>query len=256
MKRTHFAVLAAAILSLLSIDGRAEEFRIESKVYADNSQTPASESVTLFADSRVYGFQSTPREVTLLDIPRERIVLLDPERKIRTEIPTDMLMAYCEQIRTRAAADSDALARFAAEPKFEETREDADWRRFTSPLMTYRVHTTKPNNPAVVRPWREYSDWTARLITMVHRNSLPPFPSQAINAALAREGLVAVEVERTIGSQGKLGGKPSVWHSKHEIQYRLSGADHRRIEEVGEQLVNFSEVPLARYLSPGDQAKR
>src|SRR5437868_9819709 len=176
------AVLVALDLSVFNSRSHAEEFRIESKVYADNGQTPASESVTLFADSRVYGFQSTPREVTLLDIPRDRIVLLDPQRKVRTEISTDKLAAFCEQVRTRAAAGSDALGQFAAEPKFEETREDSEWRRFTSPLITYRVHTAKSNNAAVVRACREYSDWTARLITMVHPNSLPPFPSLAVNA--------------------------------------------------------------------------
>jgi hypothetical protein len=234
----------------------AEEFRIESKVYADNSQAPVSESVTLFADSRVYDFLSSPREITLLDIPRNRIVLLDPARKVRTELTTDKLASFVEQLRVRASQQTEPLVKFAAEPKFEESRDDADWMIFSSPQMTYRVHTIKSNNPAVVRACREYADWTARLITMVHPGSLPPFPTLTVNAAMEREGLFADQVERTIAPSGRLGKKPSVVRSEHSLELHLSGSDRKRIQEVGEDLVTFPEISLDQYLRPVEQAKR
>ena len=260
-QRTFRNRLMAASIVLLSapcaaLTSHAEEFRVESKVYADNSQTPAVESTTLFADSRVYGFQTTPYEITLFDIPRNRIILLDPERKVRTELLTDELAAFVEQVRVHASQQSDALQKFAAEPKFDETKEDNGWIKFASPLITYRVRAAKPDNAAVVPAYRNYSDWAARLITMVHPGSLPPFPSLAINAAMEREGLVPEEVERTIITQGRLGKKPSVMRSEHAIEYHLSGTDRKRIEEVGQYLVTFPKVSLEQYLRPIEQAKR
>ena len=77
--------LAIAIGALRNTS--AEEFRIESKVFADTTPTPVSESVTLFADSRVYVFMNSPREITLLDIPRNRIVLIDPRAKSAPNSP-------------------------------------------------------------------------------------------------------------------------------------------------------------------------
>ncbi len=110
------SVLLGTVVGL-SQSAFAEEFRIESKVYVENNPTPASESVTLFNDSRVYVFLNSPREITLLDIPRNRIVLIDPARKVRTELTTEKLAAFVEQLRVRASEQSDPLIKFAAEPK-------------------------------------------------------------------------------------------------------------------------------------------
>ncbi len=249
------AMLIAAVIGAVPT-ASAEEFRIESKVFVDNNAAAASESTTLFADSRVYVFLNSPREITLLDIPRNRIVLIDPSRKVRTELTTEKLANFVEQLRVRASQQNDPLIKFAAEPKFDESRDDAGYMIFASPQLTYRVHTTKSSNPAITRACREYSDWTARLITMVHPGSLPPFPTLAINAAMERESLFADEVERTVAPQSRLGKKPSVMRSEHALEPRLTGSDRRRIQEVGEYLVNFPEVSLDQYLRPIEQAKR
>ncbi len=127
---------------------------------------------------------------------------------------------------------------------------------FASPEITYRVHTAKLNNQAITRACREYSDWTARLITMVHPGSLPPFPTLAVNAAMEREGLFADEVQRTVASQGRLGKKPSVVRSQHALEPHLTGTDRHRIQGVGEYLVSFPEISLDQYLRPIEQAKR
>lgn len=257
MKRS--AILAAMLLGLAISAVKfaaAEEFRIESKVFVDTNPAAVSESVTLFADSRVYVFLNSPREITLLDIPRNRIVLIDPARKVRTELTTEKLAAFVEQLRVRASQQTDPLIKFAAEPKFDESQDDAGCRIFASPQITYRVHTIKSSNPAIVRACREYADWTARLITMVHPGSLPPFPTLAVNAAMEREGLFADEVERTVAPQARLGKKPSVMHSEHALEPHLTGGDRRRIQEVGQHLVNFPEISLDQYLRPFEQAKR
>lgn len=254
--RISAAMLMLPMLCAAARWATGEEFRIDSKVYVDTNPTPASESVTLFADSRVYVFLTSPREITLLDIPRNRIVLIDPARKIRTELATEKLASFVDQLRVRASQQSDPLIKFAAAPNFNESRDDAGHMIFTSPQITYRVHTTKLNNPAIVRACREYTDWTARLITMVHPGSLPPFPTLAINAAMEREGMFADEVERTVAPQSRLGKKPSVMRSQHALEPRLTGADRRRIQEVGEDLVSFPEVSLDQYLRPIEQAKR
>ena len=148
------------------------------------------------------------------------------------------------------------MIKFASEPKFDESRDDAGCMIFASPQITYRVHTAKSTNPAITRACREYADWTARLITIVHPGSLPPFPTLAVNAAMEREGLFADEVERTVAPQSRLGKKPSVMRSEHVLEPHLSGTDRKRIQEVGEHLVNFPEISLDQYLRPIEQAKR
>jgi hypothetical protein len=234
----------------------AEEFRIESKVFSGKDDTSTSESVTLFADDRVYDFLSSPSEITVFDFPRGRIVLLDTNRKLRTELTTDKLNEFTEQLRARAARQTDALLKFAANPKFDESHSDAQWLQFASPQMTYRVHPTKPDNPNVVREYRMFSDWSARLNSMIHPGAMPPFPRLAVNGALERAGQIPESVQLTVAAQNHLMAKPTVLRSEHELTMRLLPNDRKRIDEAGKYLVTFPEVSMEEYLRPLQTAKR
>src|SRR6266700_184172 len=64
----------------------ADDFRVESKVYAGKDDAPSGESLTLFAGDRAYDFLSSPQEITVFDFSRDEIALLDPVRKVRTEL--------------------------------------------------------------------------------------------------------------------------------------------------------------------------
>jgi hypothetical protein len=235
----------------------AEEFRVESKVYAGKDDASTSESVTLFADERVYDFLSSPSEITVFDFPRGRIVLLDTNRKLRTELTTDKLNEFTDQLRVRAARQTDALLKFAANPKFDESHSDAQWLQFSSPHMTYRVHPTKPDDPTVVREYRMFSDWSARLNAMIHPGALPPFPRLELNAVLERNGEIPESVQLTLAAQNRLMGKPTMLRSEHELTMRLLPTDRKRIDEAGKYLVTFPEVSMEEYLRPiQQQAKR
>jgi hypothetical protein len=245
---THFAATVAA-----------EEFRIESKVFSIKGKDEAqiSESLTLFDDGKIYDFISTPHEITLFDFTRDRIALMDASRKVRTELTTDKLMTFTEQLRTRAIRQSDPLLKFACDPKFDESPLSGGVVKFASPLMTYEIKTTKVDSPSIAHQYRQFSDCSARLNAMLHPGSLPPFPRLAINAALAKqEGRVPEQVEVTLAPQNRLTGKPTVLRSEHTLEMKLLSADRKKIDEAGEDLVTFREIPLEDYLRPIEQAKK
>ncbi len=99
-------LLSLGIVGLYLIAGAtaatAEEFRVESKVFSGKDEAPVSESLTLFADGRVYDFLSSPREITVFDFIRGRIVLIDPVRKVRTEMTTEQLNDFIDKLRSHA----------------------------------------------------------------------------------------------------------------------------------------------------------
>src|SRR5690242_19214648 len=95
------AVGCAVVLAIPSAT-RADEFRVESKVYNSENGPPVSESLTLFHEGRAYDLLSSPPEITIFDIAKNRIVMLDPVRKVRTEVETDGLTTFVEQLRIRA----------------------------------------------------------------------------------------------------------------------------------------------------------
>ncbi len=98
-----FCLTAAVVLNSFVRFAAAEEFRVVSKVFSAKDDNATSESTTLFADDRVYDFLSSPNEITVFDFPRGRIVLLDLNRKLRTELTTEKLNEFTDQLRNRAS---------------------------------------------------------------------------------------------------------------------------------------------------------
>lgn len=247
------ACLFAVAALLTARTATAQEFKVESKVFvgpAAKDQQPVSESVTLFHNGRAYDFLSSPREVTLFDVTGQRIVLLNLERRLKTEVPTARLTEFVEGLRTRAAQADDAVLRFAAAPKFEIEQQTNQWRKFAAPEVTYRVQLAPAESEAAAKAYREFSDWSARLNSLLRKGALPPFPRLAVNAALERDGKLPGAVELTIAARAQTGGKPTVLRSEHTITWRLSGSDKKQIEQTGEQLVTFPTVSLDEYLRP------
>ncbi len=143
-----FSIAAACSLSIRP--AAADDFRIESKVFAGTETSASSESLTLFSGNRAYDFISAPHEITIFDFSRDEIVLLDSTRKVRTEMNTEKLNSFSDQLRTRAARQTDPLLKFAAPIRqFEESHDDDGWLMFKSPSLTYRVQAAKIETP----PW-------------------------------------------------------------------------------------------------------
>jgi hypothetical protein len=253
-------LLSLGIVGLYLIAGAtaatAEEFRVESKVFSGKDEAPVSESLTLFADGRVYDFLSSPREITVFDFIRGRIVLIDPVRKVRTELTTEQLNDFIDKLRARALRQNDALSKFAAQPQFTESKSADGWEQFASSQLTYRVQAKKSDNPAIVRAYREFSDGSARLNAMLQPGALPPFARLEVNAAMERTMRVPEELELTITPSNRLLNKPTVLRSSHELAAQLLPSDRKKIDEAGEYLVNFRQVPLDEYMRPIQQAQR
>ncbi|HEY2761026.1 MAG TPA: hypothetical protein VGI75_09785 [Pirellulales bacterium] len=234
----------------------ADDFRIESKVFAGAETSASSESLTLFSGNRAYDFISAPHEITIFDFSRDEIVLLDATRKVRTELTTEKLNSFSDQLRTRAARQTDPLLKFAAHPRFEESHDDDGWLQFSSPSLTYRVQAAKIENPAVVREYRQFCDASAQLNSMLHPGAMPPFPRLTVNTSLEHANQLPEQVEVTITAENQPAGKPTVLRSQHQLTMHLLADDQKRIDEANADLTAFKAISWEEYLRPIQQAKR
>jgi hypothetical protein len=245
------AVVAVGLLLASGGSALAEGFRVDSQVFVGKETTPHSTNATLFQAAHVYDFLDHPRQITVYDLARGRIVLVNPHRKVKAEISQGMLDAFCDNLRRAESQTKDPVLRFSLEPRFEETAEEEDGERvFSSKHIAYRV---KPEDSSAgfAGAYRTFSDASARLNAYVNRGSLPPFPRLLINESLAKSGQLPSEVHFTV-SPGRLGaGRTVVLKSKHEYRWRLLDSDLRMIDEAGEVLAQAALVPLAEYLRQG-----
>jgi len=225
-----------------------ENFRVENAVYAGNSKTPVCQSVTIFHNGTVYDCMKTPAETILFEKSAGRFVLLNLDRRIRTELSVGQVAAFTEELQRLALKSSDPVIKFLADPKFQEQFDPATGElTFDSPSVSYRLSLVQETNPAVVEQYREFSDWSARVNALLTPGSRPPFGRLAVNAALAERQAIASEVTLTLMPGKSPNRQPLTFHSEHRVVRPLTPADLDRVRETREQMGSFKFVDFLQY---------
>jgi len=244
-----FAFSLSLMLAMsFSAPAQSQEFRIETDVYVGEEEAPASHTVTLFEKSAVYEFVDKPNQVIVYRTSSEgrpaQFILLDPETQRRTDVDVARVEKLMQKLTRWASEHKDPLLKFAAAPKFEETF-DAERGSLTlaSPEWTYRVATVEAEDAAALKRYRDFTDRYAELTSMLF-NSPPPGPRLALNAALAKHGVVPVEIQRTTGGEDK-----NAVRAMHLFSWRLSREDRTRLDEAQAFLANFKKVDNEKFIA-------
>jgi hypothetical protein len=241
-------VCAGLVLAVLVGVARAADFRVENSVYAGSEKKPAARSTTIFSRGVVYDFLETPAEVTIFDPAKERFVLLDVERKLKAELPIRVVGETIARLGRRAARSGDRQAEFLTKPVFAESvDEKTGEREFDCDWMTYRVQAQRVDDGEMVKQYREFSDWYARLNTFLRPGSPLPFARLAINEALARRQEIPTRIALVAKRAGGLTLSRDQIRSEHQFVRRLVESDLRRVAVAGEQMAAFRAVNFREY---------
>jgi hypothetical protein len=186
------------------------------------------------------------KTVAVFDKKRGRFLLLDPTRKVKTEVKTEELQRFCDELQERAAKEGNAYVKFLANPQFEVSIDEKTAELvLKSQHMTYRISTLKAESDEAAQQYREFSDWYARLNAMT--NHTPPFARLAVNEELHRRGLVATQVQLNIPQQILLAGHGVSLRSEHQIKWKLLKLDLDLVTETETQLDSFKPVSLEKF---------
>jgi hypothetical protein len=233
--------LAVTMLSTL----RAEDFRCDTEVFVGKETMAVQQTTTIFNGSVVYDFLiGKPEEITVFDLGRGQIILLDKSRKLKTTIQNDDLLRWTAAYET-VKAESDLFI-FCTQPKFVETFKDNKL-KLSANQLTYTATCAKLKHAGAHRRYREFADWSARLNAM-RPGSLPPFPRLQLNRALAAQGVLPEDVERTISTTHLTGRRTDIVRSQHRYNDQLNKQDHEWIEQVGDYLIKYTPATVEDYL--------
>lgn len=240
------AAISVASLHTVATPAAAEGFRIETNIYANGKDDAVSTTTTLFLDGVFYDYLDDPRQTAVFRKPGNgkpgRFILLDPARRVRTELTTDQLAGAMDKLRKWAARQEDPFLKFAANPEFDEEF-DADTGRLT--LASYEENYTLETSPAGdlerLAEYREFLDWYTRLNTLLQAGP-PPEPRLKVNAALTRHKLVPLKVELL-----RSGEKDPI-RAEHNFTWRLSKSDFERIDDTNASLAAYREVANDEFL--------
>jgi len=137
-------LLAWVVLILTQATSRADDFRIENSVFTEedeeNEQGPSLRSTTIFHRGVVYDFLNDPPEVIIFDPANSRLILLDVERKLRTDLSPTIVRQAIERLKSLSVGTKDRRKQFLYDPIFEKNvDEETSEQVFDSPWMSYRV---------------------------------------------------------------------------------------------------------------------
>jgi hypothetical protein len=249
-RRLFIAAMFVAFFGwLLASRAFAEDFRISTEIFVGDkkkNEESVSKTTTLFHSGVVYDFLDKPEQTAVFRKPgggkTGRFILLDKERRVRTELSTDQLAGAMNKITNWAARERDPFLKFAANPQFEETFDRSTGQLLlASHEMSYTIKTEPADAPEALSEYREFLDWYARLNALLHAGP-PPGPRLRVNAALANYRVVPVSVELArAGEKEKL-------RAEHEFTWLISKQDMARIDDACAALAAYRSVTNEEYL--------
>lgn len=246
--------IATLLLAIPMSPAWGVDFRIETKIFRGDEETPITQNTTLFQNGAIYDFVESTGRVAIYrdkqgDTPA-RFVLIDPARSLKTEISIERLDTAIKKLCTWSRAQQDPLLKFAADPDFLQTfDEEAGILTLESDPMTYRLATVPVKKAAAWKDLRNYFNGYAKL-NCILASSMPPMPRLAVNEALEKRNVVPVEVNLKIA-----GDDGQKLRAEHLFTWMLSKEDRARITLVGQQIVNFRDVSNREYRGESVAAK-
>lgn len=245
------------VLAIASAAGGGEpvEMRIESEVFADGGATPIATSLTLFRDGLAWDFLDGPKadgEIVLHDPARERVVVIDPRRNVKTEVDALRLERLSVSLAAWARRSDDRVVQWAGGPDFDiETGADAGTLRLSGPRVRYEVVIDDDFSPEAAETYRRFADTAVLLKALLHPGGLPPFPRLALNKRVSADGGIPGSVTLEIDAKAPmLGLRSHALRSVHKVHPRLLASDGERIEDAEARVALAEAVDLAAYVEP------
>lgn len=254
----------AAAVGLSADTGDEVRLRVESEVFAGDQEEPVARSLTLFAGDTTWDFLEPPAgqeprppagvagcdQIILHDPVRERVIVLDPRRKLKTQIDALRLERLSASLGKWARSSDDRLIRWAGGADVGGGIEEKDGSlELEGPRVKYAVRYSAAPSREVATAYRTFADTAILLKALLHPGGIPPFPRLAINRRIESAGGIPSEVRLELGaSLPRLGRPAETLRSVHRTMPRLTDADQTRIDDAAALVAVAEEVDLAEFV--------
>lgn len=273
-RRFIMALLVAGLVHTSAAVGQddptphATAMRVETDLYGD-AEAPAARSLTLFHGGVAWDFLELPKpgaaadsgdtvldQIVLHDPRRERVVVIDPSRNLKTTIDTIRLERLSVSLAKWARGADDRLIRWAGGPDFGSgLTEDGETIDLVGPRVHYQVRCTPAPTQEAAEAYRRFADTAILLRALMHPGGIPPFPRLALNRRIEAATSVPAEVTLEIDPRLSVASvRSSRLRSVHRLHPRLLAGDLKRLEDAEAAVAAAESVDLATFVarSPAD----
>ena len=240
---------------------RGLELRVESELFADGAAEPVARSLTLFRGGVAWDFLELAddpgdasdvrlAEIVLHDPARERVVVIDPHRDVKTQIEMIRLERLSVSLAKWARNADDRLVRWAGGPDFGDgITTDDDTLELVGPRVRYAVALGDAPSAEAAATYRRFADTAILLKALLHPGGIPPFPRLALNRRIEAAGAIPAEVSLEVDPKLALvAGRPSRLKCVHKSHPRLLAGDMARIEQGEAHVASATSIDVASFV--------
>jgi hypothetical protein len=250
-----------------TLQDRPCDLRVESELFSAGGDEPVARSLTLFHQGVAWDFLEIVNadtktaaigEIVLHDPARERVVVIDPVRHVKTQVDMIRLERLSVSLAKWARSNDDRLVRWAGGPDFTAGFTEEDERiELVGPRVRYAVAYEEAPCPEAAFNYRRFADTAILLKALMQPGGIPPFPRLAVNRRLEDAGAIPSEVTleiepRLIG----IAGRPERLRCVHKVHPRLLGGDLERIEDAQGHVAAAEAVNLATFIARDEEPSR
>lgn len=239
-------------------ESRVCEMRVESELFANNGDRPVAHSLTLFHEGVAWDFLELPSgrqggmalgEIVLHDPARERVLVIDPVRHLKTQVEMIRLERLSVSLAKWARSSDDRLIRWAGGPDFVSGfKQTSQGIELVGPRVKYEVAYEEAPTKEAAGTYRRFADTAILLKALLHPGGIPPFPRLAVNRRLEDAGAIPAEVTLEIDSRlAPLDARTERLRCVHKQHPRLLAGDLDRIEEAKSHIATAEAVDLATF---------
>lgn len=216
------------------------EFRVVTDVFLGDHKEPAQQTLTLFSGGVAYDISfDDPNQISMVDVDRDRIVLLNKELQIQTSIDLNKLQQYIESARKQAETSDLAVYLNGAE-QIEVVGSSVT---VGDQVLRYQASLQKPRDEQMAEQYARTAD--ALSLLNGWRSGVPPFARLSLNRVVAEQKSLPEKITRTTSSNKKT----EVVRCRLHANYRLSKEDKQQVSEIGKLLVSFPSVAEQEFFS-------
>ncbi len=216
-------------------------------------------SLMLFHAGKIYDYIEPAREVTVYEPAHRRFTILNPRRRLCSELTQDEIRHFLGRAEDEAQKrfgfvpeESSASARkaleflrFQIQPDFAASFDhDKQQLKLTADNFEYVVEGFQPENPELVAKYLHVADWMAQFNSVLHPQSLFPAPRLKLNQELRNHGLLPLTVNLKTETEPVLH-----LQAKHEWTWNFQKTDRQLIDNWDKQLrdPNLRKLPFPDF---------
>ena len=225
-------------LSKRSQTKSASSFRVDSDIYSDVKKPPIKHTLTLFSDSVYYDFEDGDSgRITVIDAGRNRILLLDRQRKVKSFVSPEEVQLTIANARSQA----DAKLSAATLKDFQNLPDGETVAVVSNDSIEYRSTLASPTTPEMAAQYAEFANWSARLNSIYA--PMPPYLRLDLNELIASRKMMPKEITRIT----RKGLRQNQLISRLRVIDRLSEDDRSKMARVGAMMAEFREISVDEY---------